>query len=127
MQSFSRALGDERRGRPMQYASKMIRAFEPADEGDMIRVWLASTIPGRSFLPEEHWRAMEPEIRQLVPKVEIWVVEARDPLTWIRRLKFFAGYDTKAFRRSGPRAVRETTRNRAKRREAASNGIPYGV
>ena len=41
----------------------------------MIRVWLASTIPGQSFLPEEHWRAMEPEIRELVPVAEIWVVE----------------------------------------------------
>ncbi len=54
----------------------MIRAFEPADEDDLIRVWLASTIPGQSFLPEEHWRAMEPEIReQLVPIAETWVVE----------------------------------------------------
>ena len=59
----------------MQYASEMIRAFEPADEDDMIRVWLASTIPGQSFLAEEHWRAMEPEIRALVPIAEIWVVE----------------------------------------------------
>ncbi len=41
----------------------------------MIRVWLASTIPGQSFLPEEQWRAMEPEIRALVPIAEIWVVE----------------------------------------------------
>ena len=53
----------------------MIRAFDPADEDDMIRVWLASTILGRSFLPEEHWRAMEPEIRALVPIAEIWVIE----------------------------------------------------
>ncbi len=53
----------------------MIRAFEPADEDDMIREWLASTIPGQSFLPEEHWRAMEPEIRALVPIAEIWVVD----------------------------------------------------
>lgn len=54
----------------------MIRAFEPADEDDLIRVWLASTIPGQSFLPEEHWRAMEPVIRgQLLPIVEAWVVE----------------------------------------------------
>ena len=60
----------------MQYASEMIRAFEPADEDDLIRVWLASTIPGQSFLPEEHWRAMESEIReQLVPIAETWVVE----------------------------------------------------
>jgi putative acetyltransferase len=54
----------------------MIRAFEPADEDDLIRVWLASTIPGQSFMPEEHWRSMEPEIRgQLVPIAETWVVE----------------------------------------------------
>ncbi len=39
-------------------------------------MWLASTIPGQSFLPEEDWRAMEPEIReQLVPIAETWVVE----------------------------------------------------
>ena len=60
----------------MRYAFDMIRAFEPADEDDLIRVWLTSTIPGQSFLPEEHWRAMEPEIReQLVPIAETWVVE----------------------------------------------------
>ena len=53
-----------------------IRAFEPAAEDDLIRVWLASTIPGQSFLPEEHWRSMESEIReQLVPIAETWVVE----------------------------------------------------
>lgn len=58
------------------YASEMIRAFEPADEDDLIRVWLASTIPGQAFLPEEHWRAMEPEIREdLLPIAETWVVE----------------------------------------------------
>lgn len=42
----------------------------------MIRVWIASTIPGQSFLPEEHWRAMEPAIREdLMPIAETWVVE----------------------------------------------------
>ena len=54
----------------------MIRAFEPADGDDLIRVWLASTIPGQSFLPEEHWRAMEPVIREeLMPIADTWVVE----------------------------------------------------
>jgi hypothetical protein len=43
----------------------MIGAFEPDDREDLIRVWCASTIPGQSFLPEEHWRAMDPEIRDL--------------------------------------------------------------
>lgn len=59
-----------------QYASGMIRACEPADADDLIRLWLASTIPGQSFLPEEHWRAMEPAIREdLMPIAETWVVE----------------------------------------------------
>ena len=54
----------------------MIRAFEPNDVDDVIRVWIASTIPGQSFLPEEHWRAMEPVIREdLMPIAETWVVE----------------------------------------------------
>jgi putative acetyltransferase len=54
----------------------MIRAFEPNDADDLIRVWIASTIPGQSFLPEEHWRAMEPVIREdLMPIAETWVVE----------------------------------------------------
>jgi putative acetyltransferase len=52
----------------------MIRPYEPADEEDLIRVWLASTVPGQSFLPEEYWRAMEPEIRELIPISETWVV-----------------------------------------------------
>jgi putative acetyltransferase len=59
----------------------MIRAFEPADADDLIRVWLASTIPGQSFLPEEHWRAMEPAIRDdLMPIAETWVVEENGKL-----------------------------------------------
>ena len=41
----------------------------------MIGLWLASTIPGQSFLPEDHWRAMEPEIRELLPQAETWVIE----------------------------------------------------
>ena len=54
----------------------MIRRFEPADEDDLIRVWLASTIPGQSFLPEEHWHSMEPVVRErLLPIAETWVVE----------------------------------------------------
>lgn len=58
------------------YALVMIRAFEPDDADDVIRVWIASTIPGQSFLPEEHWRAMEPAIREdLMPIAETWVVE----------------------------------------------------
>lgn len=58
------------------YALVMIRAFEPDDADDVIRVWIASTIPGQSFLPEEHWRAVEPVIREdLMPIAETWVVE----------------------------------------------------
>ena len=54
----------------------MIRPFRPADEDDLIRVWLASTIPGQPFLAEDQWRAMEPEIREeLMPIAETWVVE----------------------------------------------------
>jgi putative acetyltransferase len=54
----------------------VIRPFEPADENEVIRVWLAATIPGQAFLPEGHWRAMEPEIREeLLPIAETWVVE----------------------------------------------------
>jgi putative acetyltransferase len=54
----------------------LIRALEPADVDDLIRVWLASTIPGQSFLPEAHWRAMEHDVReQLLPIAETWVVE----------------------------------------------------
>ena len=59
----------------------MIRALELADEDDLIRVWLASTISGQSFLPEEHWRAMEPVIRgELIPIAETWVVEEQGEL-----------------------------------------------
>ncbi len=54
----------------------MIRAYEQADADEVIRVWLASTIPGQSFLPEEHWRAEEREVREeLMPVAETWVVE----------------------------------------------------
>jgi GNAT superfamily N-acetyltransferase len=54
----------------------VIRALKADDVDDVIQVWIASTIPGQSFLPEEHWRAMEPVIREeLMPIAETWVVE----------------------------------------------------
>lgn len=53
----------------------MIRRYRPADEDAVVAVWLAATIPGQAFLPEEHWRAAEPEIRELMPAAEMWVVE----------------------------------------------------
>ena len=54
----------------------MIRRFDPAEVDELIDVWLASTIPGQSFLPEAHWRAMEGDVRdELPPVAETWVVE----------------------------------------------------
>jgi putative acetyltransferase len=52
----------------------MIRPFNPVDEDELIGVFLASTIPGQSFLPEAHWRGMEPEISRLIPVSRIWVI-----------------------------------------------------
>lgn len=53
----------------------MIRPARPTDDDVLIAVWLASTIPGQAFLPEAHWRAMEPEIRQLMSTADRWVAE----------------------------------------------------
>lgn len=54
----------------------MLRPYIPADEDDVIRVWLAATIPGQSFLPEEHWRSLEPMIREkFMPIADTFVVE----------------------------------------------------
>jgi putative acetyltransferase len=59
-----------------RYGSAMIRRYRPTDEDELIRVWLASTIPGQDFLPEEFWRFEEPMVReQLLPIAETWVVE----------------------------------------------------
>lgn len=58
----------------------MLRRYRPSDEDDLIRVWLASTIPGQAFLPEEHWTATEPEIRQLLGVADSWVVEEEGEL-----------------------------------------------
>lgn len=59
----------------------MIRAYDTADEDRLIDLWLASTIPGQSFLPDGHWRAMEHEIREeLLPAAETWVVEENGEL-----------------------------------------------
>jgi putative acetyltransferase len=42
---------------------------------------VAVSCPGQSFLPEEHWRAMEPEVREeLVPIADTWVVEEHGEL-----------------------------------------------
>jgi len=53
----------------------MIRQSRPADEDAVIDVWLASTIPGQPFLSAETWRAMEPEIRELLGQARTWVSE----------------------------------------------------
>lgn len=53
----------------------VIRSYLPADEDELISVWLAATIPGQAFLPEAHWRDMEPAVRHdLLPAAETWVV-----------------------------------------------------
>lgn len=53
----------------------VIRPYLPSDEDELIDVWLAATIPGQDFLPEAHWRAMEPEVRHdLLPVADTWVV-----------------------------------------------------
>ena len=54
----------------------MIRRLRDEEVDDLIDVWLSSTIPGQSFLPEEQWRAMEGDVRdQLLPIADTWVVE----------------------------------------------------
>lgn len=64
--------------RTLQY---MIRPYTEADSDDLVRVWLASTIPGQAFLPEEYWRAMEPAIRgELVPVADVWVFEVESTM-----------------------------------------------
>lgn len=40
----------------------LLRSYVPSDLDDVIRIWLASTIPGQPFVSEADWRAMEPEI-----------------------------------------------------------------
>jgi putative acetyltransferase len=57
----------------------MIRRLHSGEVDALVDVWLASTIPGQSFLPEAHWRAMEGKVRdQLLPIAETWVVEKWD-------------------------------------------------
>ena len=54
----------------------VIRRAVPADEDGVIRVFLASTIPGQDFLPEDFWRSEERTLREeLLPIAETWVHE----------------------------------------------------
>jgi hypothetical protein len=55
-----------------------IRGYQTADEDAVIDVWLAATIPGQAFLPELHWREMEPDIRDLQASAEVWVIDGPD-------------------------------------------------
>jgi putative acetyltransferase len=53
----------------------VIRTYRHTDEDQLIAVWLAATIPGQDFLPEAHWRDMEPVVRHdLLPAADTWVV-----------------------------------------------------
>ena len=65
----------------------MIRAFEPSDEDELVQTWLASTIPGQPFVSEKQWRAMEPEIRALLPVAETWVVKKNGTLVAFMSLR----------------------------------------
>ena len=61
---------------PRRYRSNVLRHFEPADEDELVRVWLASTIPGQDFLPEDFWRSQEPFVREhFIPRADTWIVE----------------------------------------------------
>ena len=54
----------------------MIRRLRDDEVDELIEVWLAATIVGQDFLPEEHWRAEAPEVREeLLPVAETWIVE----------------------------------------------------
>lgn len=64
----------------MSDAEPELRPYRADDEEEVIALWLASTIEGQSFLPEEYWRAMEPEIRALTPQAETWVLAGGDEL-----------------------------------------------
>jgi len=60
---------------------RVLRHFEPSDEDELVRVWLASTIPGQDFLPEEYWRSQEPLVREhFIPIADTWIVEQDDEL-----------------------------------------------
>jgi putative acetyltransferase len=53
----------------------VIRPYHPADEDELMSVWLAATVPGQDFLPEAHWRDMKPAVRHdLLPVADTWVV-----------------------------------------------------
>lgn len=54
----------------------MFRPYRPRDADELIRVWLASTIPGQPFLSEEFWRSQEPLLRETyLPIAKSWVIE----------------------------------------------------
>ena len=58
-----------------RYICNVLRHFEPADEDELVRVWLASTIPGQDFLSEEYWRSQEPLVREhFIPIADTWIV-----------------------------------------------------
>ncbi len=59
-----------------RYICTVLRHFEPADEDELVRVWLASTIHGQGFLSEEFWRSQEPLVREhFIPMADTWIVE----------------------------------------------------
>ena len=59
-----------------RYIYNVLRHFDPADEDELVRVWLDSTIPGQDFLSEEYWRSQEPLVRDhFIPIADTWIVE----------------------------------------------------
>ena len=59
-----------------RYSFNVLRHFEPGDEDELVRVWLAATIPGQDFLSEEYWRSQEPLVREhFIPLADTWIVE----------------------------------------------------
>lgn len=53
----------------------MIREFNNKDLDDLMKIWLDTNTNAHSFIPRNYWQDNYEEVRQMLPKAEIFIYE----------------------------------------------------
>lgn len=56
----------------------MIRKFQKADIGQVMKIWLQGNLDAHPFIPEEYWKSNFEMVREQISQAEIYVYEAEN-------------------------------------------------
>lgn len=52
----------------------MVRMFQQEDLEQVLQIWLRANLQAHSFIPRSYWEGHLEQVRQLLPKAELWVM-----------------------------------------------------